>query len=42
MEKKEEKYFYNPLKTRTIICSSAIDDEVADRILKELWSFCLR
>ena len=36
MEKKEEKYFYNPLKTRTIVCSSAIDDEVADRILKEL------
>ena len=26
MEKKEEKYFYNPLKTRTIVCSSAIDD----------------
>ncbi len=36
MEKKNKKYFYNPLKTRTIICSSAIDDEVADRILKEL------
>ena len=36
MENKEKKYFYNPLKTRTIICSSAIDDEVADRILKEL------
>ena len=35
MENKEKKYFYNPLKTRTIICSSAIDEEVADRILKE-------
>ena len=28
MEKKEEKYFYNPFKTRTIVCSSAIDDKL--------------